>query len=266
MKPKRPLLRYYGGKWMIADWIISHFPAHRVYTESFGGGASILLRKSRSYAEIYNDMDDEIVNLFKVARDYGRELKQRIEVTPFSRLEYKLAYMKSDNPIEQAARTIIKSFMGFGSDSIHRRNGFRSDSKRPSTIPAHDWMNYSQALISIIDRLRGVVIERDNAIKIMKAHDSIDTLHYMDPPYLHALRKCSKEYRYEMTDHDHQNLLQELKKLKGMVILSGYENDLYNSILSEWKKFYKDTYAQGAKKRIETLWISPNCSMQENLF
>ena len=84
--PTRPALRYHGGKWRLAPWIISHFPAHRTYVEPFGGGASVLMRKPRSYAEVYNDTNAEVVNVFRVLRDpdAAKELERRIRLTPFA--------------------------------------------------------------------------------------------------------------------------------------------------------------------------------------
>src|SRR3990172_1008023 len=102
MNVARPILRYHGGKWKLASWIIDNFPPHRTYTEPFGGAASVLLRKPRSYAEVYNDLDSEIVNIFKVARDRGEELQRRLHLTPFARDELLAAYESSDDPIERA--------------------------------------------------------------------------------------------------------------------------------------------------------------------
>ena len=104
----RPLVRYHGGKWMLAPWIIAHFPPHRTYVEPFGGGGSVLLRKTRSYAEVYNDLGGEIVNLFRVARARGEELARLVELTPFARAEFAESYEPAEDELEEARRLIAE--------------------------------------------------------------------------------------------------------------------------------------------------------------
>lgn len=266
---ERPLLRYHGGKFLLAKWIISHFPAHRIYVEPYGGAASVLLQKNRSYAEVYNDMDNEVVNLFTVCRTQGKELIEALHYTPFSRKEFELSYQATDNPFEKARRTVVRSFMGFGSASASgRKTGFRANSNRSGTTPAHDWMNYTEALPAIINRMRGIVIENKDAVEVMKHHDTPQTLHYVDPPYLLNTRyngQKTKCYNFEMTDEQHEALCKELLQLKGMVVLSGYDNELYNDLLP-WRKVYKKSFADGAAQRKEVLWISPTCNNGGLLF
>ena len=255
----RPLVRYHGGKWMLAPWIIAHFPPHRCYVEAFGGGGSVLLRKPRAYAEVYNDLGGEIVNLFTVAREQGEKLAQLIELTPFARAEFIQSYEPADDPLEQARRTLTRSFMGFGSNSLHQKTGFRANSNQSGTTPAHDWMNYPDALRVTIKRLRGVVIENRDAMACMLHHDTPETLHYADPPYVFSTRSDSKaDYPHEMTDAAHEQFAQNLKCLKGMVIVSGYRSDAYDTLFSDWRRIDKASYADGAAKRIESLWLSPN--------
>lgn len=104
---KRPILRYHGGKFILAPWIISHFSPHKIYTEVFGGGGSVLLRKKRSYAEVYNDKWDIVVNVFKIMRDpvKAAELERVLRLTPFSRTEFnecgELQIAAEVNPIEK---------------------------------------------------------------------------------------------------------------------------------------------------------------------
>lgn len=252
----RPILRWHGGKWILANWIISHFPKHRVYVEPFGGAASVLLRKSRSYAEIYNDLDGEVVNLFRVARDNGRDLKRQLELTPFARDEFVLSYKPSTDPLEQARRTVIRSFMGFGSNSHNQATGFRANSNRSGTTPAHDWKNYPDALDALIDRLRGVCIENRDAVDVMLAHDSDQSLHYVDPPYLAETRDKGSDYRFEMTTEQHVDLCRALKGLKGTVVLSGYPSPLYDELYGDWQKVQRKAHADGARDRIEVVWLS----------
>ncbi|HBP4591037.1 TPA: DNA adenine methylase, partial [Pseudomonas aeruginosa] len=104
MPPQRPILRYHGGKWLLAPWIIQHLAPHHTYIEPFGGAASVLLRKARSYAEVYNDLDGDVVNLFRVARDRGEELRQALALTPFAREEFEASYAETTDPLERARR------------------------------------------------------------------------------------------------------------------------------------------------------------------
>lgn len=267
-EPTRPLLRWHGGKWLLAPWIISHFPEHRVYVEPFGGAASVLIRKERSYAEVYNDLDDDVVNLFRVIRgNYKDELVRRLRATPYSRAEFNDSYSETSDPIEQARRLVIRSFMGFGSDGHNgaRPTGFRANSNRSGTTPAHDWVNYPDALEAILKRVEGVVIEHRPAMDVMAQCDGTDVLHYVDPPYLWETRSKAKNstrknYRHELSNDDHAKLLNFLSGLKGMVVLSGYPAPSYDLALQDWKRVERKALADGARERVEVLWINPAAS------
>lgn len=268
MSPPRPVLRWHGGKWLLAPWIISHFPAHRIYVEPFGGAASVLLRKKPCYAEVWNDLDCELVNLFRVLRDERRaaRLIRELELTPFAREEFNAAYAPTRNSVERARRLVIRSFMGFGSDGASGmyRTGFRANSNRSGTTPARDWVSYPFALGVIVDRLRAVVLDNRPAIPLMEAHDSSETLHYVDPPYLPETRRRSNRrsdnggtYRHELSLDQHVELLSALDQLQGMVVLSGYPSELYDDALTHWRRVERDALADGASPRTEVLWLNP---------
>lgn len=260
--PERPILRYHGGKWLLAPWIISYFPQHRIYVEPFGGAASVLMRKPRSYGEVYNERDGEIVNLFRVVRNRGSELVDALKLTPFARDEFDESYEAAECAIEQARRTVIRSFMGFGSaGACGAKTGFRANSNRSGTTPAADWANFPDCLAAIIDRLRSVVIENRDALEVMTQHDSSETLHYVDPPYVFATRSmanpdCKKGYRFEMTDAAHRSLAAHLHTLKGAVLLSGYPCALYDELYCDWRRVERAAHADGARDRTEVLWMN----------
>lgn len=266
-EPTRPVLRWHGGKWKLAPWIISHFPTHQVYVEPFGGAGSVLMRKPRSYAEVYNDLDDDVVALFRVLRsDRSSALVEQLQLTPFSRVDFKEACEVSEDEFEKARRLVIRSFMGFGSNghNIKRKTGFRCNSNRSGTTPAHDWRNYPDCLTNIIERIAGVVIEHRIATEVMAQHDSADTLHYVDPPYMPSTRSTAmnmpQAYAHEMTEDEHIELLEFLTTVKGMVVLSGYPHELYDDMLGGWQRIERAAHADGAADRTEVLWINPHCS------
>lgn len=255
--PYRPVLRWHGGKWTLAPWILSHMPQHRVYVEPFGGAASVLMRKGRSYGEVYNDLDGEVINLFRVLRSKDAEkLPRLLELTPFAEDEFWLAYEETDDAVERARRTVVKSFMGFGSNAIHRKSGFRSNSNRSGTTPAHDWTNYPDSLRMVIARLRGVTVLNRDAKAVMEGHDGPETLHYVDPPYVAETRDAGTDYAHEMTDVDHAELLSFLRTLTGRVMVSGYPSALYDNALHDWRRIERPHLADGARERTEVLWMN----------
>ena len=126
--PTRPVLRYYGGKFRIAEWVISHFPPHRVYVEPFGGAASVLLQKNAALVEVYNDLDSHVVSLFRILRDPARaeELRWLMELTPFSREEHARSFEQSSDPLEEARRFLVRSFQSLGNKDRCKTNGWRT--------------------------------------------------------------------------------------------------------------------------------------------
>lgn len=264
MTVKRPLLRYFGGKWVMGQWILSHFPEHHTYVETHGGGASVLLRKPRCCAEVYNDLDEEIVNLFRVVRDRGDELGRAISLTPFARAELELSYQSAPDRLEQARRTLARSYMGFGTTLTRltrsarlMRTGFRSYSKKNRrSIPAHDWKTWPGCLPAIIERLQGVVIENRDAAEVISAHDGPQTLFYVDPCYVHSTRGRPDGYRHEMTERDHVRLAKQLRGVRGKVVLSGYPSALYQRLYGDWITDRRPARADGAKLRTEVLWMN----------
>lgn len=268
-----PVLRYHGGKYRLAKWIISFFPEHHCYVEPYSGAASVLLQKERSHGEVYNDLDSDIFNLFHVLRDkaLSDRLIELCHLTTYSRDEFLNAYYPCADKVERARRTIVRSAMGFGSGAANfHKTGFRCEAKRKYSTSAHVWDKYPEIISFVCQRLKGVNIENRPALDCIKYHDEISTLFYVDPPYLPETRNrryAGKIYQHEMTLEDHENLLKCLLSAKGMVILSGYDSELYNDYLNGWRKEQKKSRisaGSGSAIKTETLWLSQNVSEVSN--
>lgn len=269
MTPGRPIMRYHGGKWRIAPWIISNFPPHRIYVEPFGGAGSVLLRKKRSFAEVYNDLDEDVVNVFRVLRDpeQAERLRVLLELTPWARQEFWLCYEPTEDPVERARRTIARSFMAHG--STHRRahrTGFRAKNYRRNQTGAKDWTTFPDQVPQFVERLRGVTIECRPALEIIDQQDTVDTLFYVDPPYPFDVRSSVRfqserdgwrAYMHNLSDEEHQGLVERLRTVRGMVVVSGYAGTLYDDALADWRVERYTTMADGGQKRTEVLWLNP---------
>lgn len=252
-------MRWYGGKWRLAKWIVAQFPPHRVYVEPFGGAASVLIQKPRSYAEVYNDLDKSAVALFRILRS-GRaeDLVSAVELTPFSRTEYESAALDLvDDDLELARRLMVRAFMGFGSNATQKSSGFRNNTTRSHTTGAEDWRNMPGKMPAIIERFRGVVIENMPALDLIEKFDGRETLFYLDPPYLPETRGRVRRYKHEMSQDDHAEFLAAADKIEGMAVISGYPSEMYDRALAGWDRIERAALADGARERIEVLWTNP---------
>ncbi|MCL2020922.1 MAG: DNA adenine methylase [Betaproteobacteria bacterium] len=260
----RSALRYFGGKWALAPWIIEHMPAHRVYVEPFGGAASVLLRKPRSKVEVYNELDDEIVGIFRVLQNpiQCRELIRKLRRTPYSRREFERAFEISTDPIERTRRAIVRCYMAFHHSALFnfKKTTFaNARHNRGGSSKSSEWAGYPRALASVCRRFHGVIIEHSDALQVIRVQDSPDTLFFVDPPYVASTRDKSTKYRHEMTDDQHMELLTLLRGVKGRAMVTGYTSALYDDMLHDWQRLERRHYAggNGPLTRIEVLWISP---------
>ncbi|GAB2558325.1 DNA adenine methylase [Gracilibacillus alcaliphilus] len=249
------ILHYPGSKWSLAKWIISFFPEHETYLEPFFGSGAVLFSKEHSKLETINDIDGEIINLFNVIRDRPDELARQIALTPHSREEYYSSYHEATDDMERARRLLVRLWQGRGGKTAHR-TGWRSMIERNGPLPGNEWLKIPEKIMWITDRLLGVQIECQPAVELIERYNRPNVLIYADPPYLLNTRTTTS-YKHEMTDADHEVLLDRLNVHQGPVILSGYENDLYNDLLTDWRKEVVKAKAEGGASRKEVLWINP---------
>jgi len=282
--PRRTVLRYLGGKWRIAPWVISRLPPHRIYVEPFGGAASVLLRKPRSPVEVYNDLDEEIAGIFTVIQDPAHRqlrkkksknvqqpncslpqcqaLMRRLRRVPYGRVAFEQSFCPSRDPVVRAQRAITRAYLAFHHGSLFdlRKHSFSDARHRTGHAKSHEWPSYPRILPFVRRRLAGVVIERRDALDVIRAHDTPETLFYVDPPYVPSTRSDAS-YRCELTEERHAELLDRLRSVKGMVVLSGYPSALYDRELKGWQTAEKSTHAAGSSRpRREVLWLSPAAS------
>lgn len=256
-------MRYQGGKWRMASWLVGLFPPHHTYVEPFGGGASVLMQKPRSRIEVYNDLDAGVVGVFRVLRDpvLAAELARVCALTPFSRAEFLAAFEVHADPVENARRTIVRSQQGIGAKARASRNGWRT--RLSGGSPAQTWAGWPANVASWCDRLQAVAIECLPWQRMLDLYDAPSSLLYCDPPYLKATRAWDHRsiYAHEMSDADHRELLDRLLAARSMVVLSGYRSPLYDEALAGWVRLEQRARAQGNIPRVEVAWLNPAAAL-----
>lgn len=255
----RAIVKYPGSKWAIADWIIEKFPPHHSYLEPFFGSGAVLFRKVPSAIETINDLDGEVVNLFDWIRQDPERLAREIYWTPYSRQIYERAYddqYTETDSFRRAVNFYIRLMMGYGFRTTGKKVGWKHDVQgREAAYAVRHWNQTPEMVMQAAERLRDVQIENRPALEVISRFNFPNVLIYADPPYLLRTRH-GKQYRCEMTDRDHRDLLDALKAHRGPVLLSGYDSDLYNDALKGWHRAEIDTRTQRAVAKQEVLWMN----------
>lgn len=271
------LVRWAGGKGKQLRDLLPLIPPSKLYVEPFGGGGSVLLNKSPANNEVYNDLDEGLVNLFEVVR--GEEtfarFRREVMLTPYSRELFARALDWStwDDPVSRAV-----GFYTVLNQSISGKRLARSSdwSRGRADNVATRWFARMDGLVWIHHRVQNVQIECRDALDVLQEWDTVGTTFYCDPPYVLDTRTKRKYYAVEPGDEWHHELIEVLLRTKGAVVLSGYEHPIYERLTEEgkWAKdhYYSSSLMEvvggekkvGGKerkgKRVEVVWRNPRAA------
>lgn len=248
-------LRYPGSKWSIANAIVAQFGSHYHYVEPYFGSGAVFFSKPPSPHELINDSNHLIVNFFRVLRDNTEELCWALETTPWSREEYAHSHEVTGEPLEDARRFIVRIWQAHASD-LAKKTGWKNRGvKQRARGMSIRWQRVPSEVTELAWRLADAEIESRPALEVIGRFSAKDCLIYADPPYLPSTR-TQKMYAQEMTEAEHIEMLDALNAHPGPVVLSGYDNDLYNSMLPGWRRIeVKPPKVEKGAARIESLWV-----------
>ncbi len=258
---------WYGGKFSHLDWLLPLLPESRHYCEPFGGSAAVLLNREPAPVETYNDLDGEVVNFFRALRENKDALIEAIGLTPFSREEFELAISEPWSElteIERARRFFVRARQvrtGLAQTASSGRWANCLLTSRAGMAGAVSrWLGSVEGLSEIAQRLLRVQIEHAPAEEVIQRYDSEQTLFYCDPPYPHDSRSDKRAYAYEMSDKDHRELSEVLRRVKGKVALSSYHSHLMNELYADWYCIEAPPKVIHSVKqtRVEVMWLNYN--------
>ncbi len=249
----KPVLRYPGAKWKLSEWICSNLPPHDVYLEPFFGSGAVFFGKEPVRTETINDIDGNVVNLFRVIRERTHELCDAVALTPWARDEYVLPHNEAADDVERARVFLVRCWQAFGSQ-VRGASGWRNRTTGKSPKEPDVWRRLPERIVIAAERLLEAQIENMEAIKLIERYNAPNCLIYADPPYMPDTRG-KYIYTYECDDDYHMRLLDVLERHRGSVLISGYDSPLYNERLSHWQRIEKEARAEKGALRREVLWI-----------
>ena len=218
-------ITWIGGKKLLRNQIIELFPSNiNRYVEVFGGAGWVLFHKDpkSSKSEFFNDINSELINLYKQIKHHPDALKSELEYTIQSRelfFDFRDCSVKGLTEIQRAARYFYLIRASFGGS----RTSFGTGKK-----PLEKNIKYFD---EVHQRLKDVVIENKSYDGMIKTYDKVDTFFYLDPPY----HETEGYYGTGFNDDDHRKLCEMLKNIKGKFVLSYNDDEFVRELYKDFE-------------------------------
>ena len=268
----KAILKYPGSKWNIARRLAELIPAHHSYLEPYFGSGAVLFNKLPSDIETVNDMDSDVTNLFQCIQQDSERLARLVMTAPYSREVYDKQFSEHfsgyASRYQQAAGFLIRCWQGYGFRTNSHKVGWKNDVQgRERAYALWNWYRLPDWIIEIAERLRKVQIENRPALEVIERFNYPNVFIYLDPPYLLGTRASKrKQYKHEMTDADHEELLKTILQSRAKIMISGYESDMYNEYLKDWHKEQFTSCSEGGSPRQEVIWMNYEQNIQMSIF
>jgi DNA adenine methylase len=228
---------WYGGKGNRVATLLPLIPTTQVYCEPYGGAASVLFHREPAPVEVYNDLDGNLVNLFRALQDPERcwRLHYRLLYTLFSFDEFRCALSTLADErasIDDRAWAFFvamnQGFSGTARSAGNWSRAFVSDAGMAQTT--NKWLMRLSMLPQWHQRLLRVQIDNRCALEVIRYWDSPQTTFYLDPPYVLSTRTYRQVYAVEQPDAHHEALIEQLTRAQGAIVLSGYAHPILNRL------------------------------------
>ncbi len=242
-KPNKPRIilktpiSYYGGKQNMLKHLLPLIPEHKIYIEPYFGGGSLFWAKEPAKCEIINDVNMNLVNFYKVLKNDGAALENKIKDTLHSRETYKKAmliydcpWLFADDPVIRAWAMYVVTNQGF----LHMVGSrwFDKGHKSPQVFKN----KVDLFGVNLADRIRHTQIEQNDAYKVMLSRDSENSFIYADPPYINTnMGHYAKTY----SEADFIRDLEVLANIKGKFLLSNYPWEILNQYIKKYNRYVK---------------------------
>lgn len=252
-------ITYYGGKQTMLKHILPLIPKHSIYTEAFCGGCAVLFAKEPVKTEVINDINDELINFYRVTKEKFPLLKWKIDTVLHSRSMHQYASNIMSQPdfysdIDRAWAIYVRSKTSFASrlDAVF---GYDMSGTMPRKID-YAKKNFTH---EIQQRLERVTIENRDAIKVIKTYDREGAFHFVDPPYIGS--DCG-HYKGTFAENDFINLLDTLSSLKGMFMLTMFPHKAIEQYSAKYgwtiHRFERTISASRVSRKKKEEWIVCN--------